>query len=292
MRVADIQRFCMHDGPGVRTTVFLKGCPLRCKWCHNPETQSSEKELLFFSRKCIGCKTCMSCENNAHVFTSRHTIDRLKCNACGICAENCPTGALEISGKDYSTEELISIVEKDAAFYGNVGGVTISGGEPFFQGEKTLSFLKKCKEKGFNTAVETCGYCSDCILKQAVYFTDLFLWDIKDTDSDRHQKYTGISNEQIITNLFLSDSLRAKTLIRCILVNGVNTDFEHYKKISDIFAKLHCCQGIEVIPYHSFGGSKSIALGKRNSGKDNWIPSREQIDFAKDYFKQKGIPVF
>ncbi len=292
MRVADIQRFCMHDGPGVRTTVFLKGCPLRCAWCHNPETQNSKKELLYYKNKCIGCGACAVCSQKAHTFSEFHDINRDLCIGCGECSIECPTGALEIVGKDYTIQELLTIIEKDRAFYGENGGITLSGGEPFMQPEEALSLLEQCKKKGIHTAIETCGFFPSNILNRAVTLTDLFLWDIKDTDSYRHKEYTGASNEKIISNLMIADSLGAKTRVRCILINGVNTDQQHYENIAVIVAQLKHCEGVEFLPYHSFGGAKSAALGKSNLGNDSWIPFKEQVAGAKEYLRQRGIFVF
>lgn len=292
MRVADIQRFCMHDGPGVRTTVFLKGCPLRCAWCHNPETQNIKKELLYYENKCIGCGACAVCSQNAHTFSEFHTLNRDLCISCGNCFINCPTGALEIIGKNYTVGELFKIIEKDRAFYGENGGVTLSGGEPFMQPEDVLSVLKLCKENGVHTAVETCGYFSSDILNHTVPLTDLFLWDIKDTDSQRHKEYTGVSNNRIIDNLILADSLGAKTRIRCILINGINTTEKHYKGVADIYYLLNNCEGVEFLPYHSFGGAKAVGLGRANSGNDSWVPSKGQVCDAKSYLRQRGIAVY
>lgn len=279
MRVTDIQRFCMHDGPGVRSTIFLKGCPLRCLWCHNPETQSSQKELLFYKEKCIKCGICGAC-------------DKETCILCGECAKRCPTGAREVVGYEYTTQNLFEIIKKDLAFYGLSGGVTISGGEPFMQPEGTISLLKLCKEYGIHTAVETCGYFNSDIIDSAVKQTDLFLWDIKDTDCKRHKEYTGVPNEKIINNLILADSMGAKTRIRCILVNGVNTSEQHYENVFKLVSKLKNCEGVEFIPYHSFGGGKSESLGKKNSGNNNWIPTENQISEAKKYLSKKGIYAF
>lgn len=291
MRVADIQRFCMRDGPGIRTTVFLKGCPLRCAWCHNPETQSNKRELLYYETKCIGCGACAVCNQNAHEFSDYHTIQRDLCIGCGKCVTECPTGALEIIGKDYTIQELLKIIEKDRAFYGKNGGVTLSGGEPFMQSEEAFLLLEQCKKKGIHTAVETCGYFSSDILSRAVPATDLFLWDIKDTDSQRHKDYTGVSNERIINNLILADSLGAKTRIRCILINGLNSKEQHYKNVAGIVSRLKYCEGVEFIPYHSYGGAKTVALGEIYLGSDKWIPSKGQIDEAKKYLQNKGITV-
>jgi pyruvate formate lyase activating enzyme len=199
---------------------------------------------------------------------------------------------LEISGKDYTVQELLEIIEKDRAFYDQRGGVTISGGEPFMQHKETLSLLRRCKENGIHTTVETCGYFDPDILECAVPLTDLFLWDIKDTDSERHKEYTGVHNERIINNLIQADAIGAKTRLRCILVNGVNTNEQHYEGIFKLISILKNCEGVEFIPYHAFGGGKSEALGKKNSGNNHWIPLESQIADAKNYLLQRGICVF
>ncbi len=292
MKVANIQRFCMHDGPGIRTTVFLKGCPLNCVWCHNPETQKAQSEVLFYKNRCIMCGACSVCENNAHLFEESHILKHQLCKGCGKCVGECPVAALEICGTEKTVKELFDIIKKDCAFYGNVGGVTISGGEPLLQPEAVEELLDMCKKEGINTAIETCGYFSQDILNRIVPLTDLFLWDIKDTDPYRHEKYTSVTNEIILKNLFAADKLGAKMRLRCILVNGVNTDREHYKNILNIVKELKCCEGVEYIPYHSFGGSKSLALGEQNSGSNDWIPTAEQISVAKSYLLENGIKVF
>ena len=154
LKVTEIQRFCMHDGPGVRTTVFLKGCPLRCAWCHNPETQKVASELLFYQNKCIYCGSCVSdCSSSVHSVEKEHLIDRERCRLCSLCADNCPTGALKICGDDMSIEDILAIVEKDRSFYGEQGGITLSGGEPFTRRVATVELLKECKARGLSTAV-------------------------------------------------------------------------------------------------------------------------------------------
>lgn len=292
LKITEIQRFCMHDGPGIRTTVFLKGCPLRCAWCHNPETQSARAELLFYADKCIRCAVCESiCARGAHELKTAHRLDRTKCIACFRCVPNCPTNALEICGKEISAEEIISIVQKDAAFYGSVGGITLSGGEPFYQKDATIALLKACKSLGISTAVETCGYAEESVLRAAAPFVDLFLWDLKDTDAERHKKYTGVSNEKILRNLKMIDKLGARTRLSCILVNGINTDLRHYEEIARIANALRNTAGVSLIPYHAFGGTKATFLGECDNGNSDFIPDKEQVKNAKIFLKSKNVNV-
>lgn len=291
LKITQIQRFCMHDGNGIRTTVFLKGCPLRCAWCHNPETQEYRTQLTFYENKCIACGLCKGCLNKVHTFDGKHLVCYDNCVACGNCVGVCPSGALELSGMEYSIDEILSVVEKDRAFYSNVGGITVSGGEPFSQREGLISLLKKCKKIGLNTAVETCGYADASHILKAIPYTDLFLWDIKDTNNERHIKYTSRSNEKIIENLRLADSQGAKIRLRCILVNGVNTNKEHYISIAEIYGSLKGCEGIELIPYHAYGEAKGKFIGKKINSVPEWIPTSEQIDDAKEVIKSKGALV-
>ena len=292
IKVTEIQRFCMHDGPGVRTTVFLKGCPLRCEWCHNPETKKKETQLLFYSNKCIKCGNCVAvCPNSVHAINDHHTIDRSKCNSCFSCEKSCPTRALESCGKELSVEEILSIVEKDRSFYCDNGGITLSGGEPLAQKEATLELLKAAKQKGLNTAVETCGYVDAEFLLKTIPFVDLFLWDLKDTNATRHKKYTGVDNKKILDNLALANSSGANIRLRCILINGINTDEQHYNNVAKIASSLSNCQGVEFIPYHAYGGAKQTFIGGRDNGRVEWIPTIEQIEKAKTTLTNIGISI-
>ncbi len=292
MWVADIQRFCMHDGPGVRTTVFLKGCPLRCAWCHNPETQRPRPELLVYPEKCLGCGACGVCPVGAQQVRPERRFDREACIGCGVCAGECPTGALELCGGEYTPEALLEVVRRDEAFYGDTGGVTLSGGEPLAQGAEAVEFLRLCKAAGLSTAVETCGQVAPEVVAAAVPVTDLFLWDVKDTDSRRHLQYTGVSGERIRENLRLADSLGGKTCLRCILVNGVNTDQAHYGAVAALYHSLRYCEGVELLPYHVYGGSKAAALGRPDSGRRDWIPSAAVVAEAKQALREQGTPVW
>lgn len=256
MLVANIQRFCTHDGPGIRTTVFMKGCPLRCQWCHNPETQSTKPQMLFYEKKCIGC------------------------GACQISYRDCPTGARELCGTEYSTEDLLNELQKDIAFYGTQGGVTFSGGEPFLQANALKAVLSACKSRQISTAIDTCGYFDEKLLREMAPYIDLLLWDIKDTDDARHKQYTGVSNRKILQNLYLADTLGIPTRLRCILVNGVNTHITHYQKVAKIKSSLNHCRGVDFLPYHTYGESKAKASATPMVANRAWIPSSEQIQIA------------
>lgn len=290
--ITDIQRFCIHDGPGIRTTVFFKGCPLRCKWCHNPETQNSNQEILFHEKKCISCGSCIRiCKQNAHkIIDNVHVFDRDLCIACGECIDLC-IGAITPAKKTIRLTDLISVIEKDRPFYKESGGVTLSGGEPLMHSSEATLLLKECKKRGISTAIETCGYFNSDILEDVVKHTDLFLWDIKATDDFQHKLYTGKSNRLIIDNLQKADKLGARTRLRCILVNNVNTLESHYQKIAEIALSLSNCEGVEFIPYHPYGCSKMLLLGQSENGHKDWIPSSETVEKACNYIKKHNVTV-
>ena len=292
IKVTQIQRYCMHDGPGLRTTVFFKGCPLNCHWCHNPETKKAFSQVLFYPNKCIGCRACLeACKSGAHEISEKHSYDREKCSLCLSCPELCPTKALEICGRDMTVEEIISAVEKDRAFYGEKGGITLSGGEPFMQSEGALELLRECKKRGLSTVVETCGYADEKTLISASEFVDLFLWDLKDSDGERHKKYTGVSNSKILDNLFALNRKGAKIRLRCILVKGVNTYEKHYESIAETAEKIKNLDGVEFIPYHAYAGTKATFIGKEDNGKLSWIPQDSDLEKAKAILKARGVRV-
>ena len=295
--VTDIQRFCMHDGPGVRTVVFLKGCPLRCAWCHNPETQRATPEMLFYASKCIDCGACVSaCPTGAHSLRPERRFDRAKCTACGRCAAICCTDAITPAATDKTVEEILATVLRDKAFYGDcgsaTGGITVSGGEPMTHPEGVLTLLAACKEAGITTCVETCGEFSPTYLPGLIQVTDLFLWDVKDTDPARHKAYTGVDNTRILQNLKQADRMGAKTRLRCILVNGVNTVESHYEALAALYRSLRHCEGIELLPYHAYGGSKMIPLGMADNGRGEWIPDGETVEAAKEFLRERSVPIY
>ena len=244
--IFNIQRFCVNDGPGIRTTVFFKGCPLSCTWCHNPESQSFEPEILFYRDKCTGCGRCKNLTVN---------------NADFICFN----GAKEIFGKTVDSDYVISEVLKDKIFYDSSdGGMTLSGGEPLSQPEFTLELLKKAKEYKIHTALETCGFANTEVMRKAAELTDLFLFDYKETDPILHKKITGQDNILILNNLNLLNVLGKRVILRCPIIPGFNDRDNHFLGISKTANCFECIEHIEIEPYHSLGAEKYEALGRKH----------------------------
>lgn len=292
--VTKIQRFSTHDGPGVRTVVFLKGCPLRCKWCHNPETQSGRPQLFISPQSCIGCGACAAvCPTGAHKLDADggRRFDVSKCGGCLRCTRVCPTGAAEPVGVAMRVEQIIEQALRDRAFYGKDGGLTLSGGEPMLQAEGCLALLRAAKEAGLSTAVETCGYFAENDVPELAARADLLLWDFKDSNAARHKAYTGVSNERILHNLSLADQSARQLVLRCIMVKGVNMDEEHYNAIAQVQRELRSCIGVELIPYHAYGGSKMAQLGYCDNGNKDWIPDAAALRAAKETLERLGCVV-
>lgn len=256
--IFDLQRFSLNDGPGIRTTVFLKGCPLKCIWCHNPESKSSKPQLSYNPEKCVGCRKCLICPNDVHSFEDGHKVDFSKCITCGKCIEQCDFGALTIYGYEATADEIIDIVEKDRIYYDvSCGGMTVSGGEPMFQPEFTLSLLKKSKERGIGTAIETSGYAKTEYFERIFPYVDWFLYDYK-ADKEHHKELTGVDNSLIIKNLSFLCNKKAKIILRCPIVPGVNENRVALENLVKTFPQIH---SVEMLPYHSMWKTKAKNIG-------------------------------
>lgn len=292
--IFSIDRNVVEDGPGIRTTVFLKGCPLRCVWCHSPQSQSREKQLLFIENRCIGCGECIkACPHDAQILsgTGRHILWD-ECDDCGECAQVCPSMALEMSGEWKTVDQIMDIVQRDAAYYKNSGGgVTFSGGEPLAQSEFLFFCLEKCRKIGIHTAVDTSGFTKWSILEKILPHTDLFLYDLKHMDNRAHKQITGVANEPILKNLKQVDGNGKSIWIRVPLIPGYNDSLENLRHIAKFVKRLSNVEKVSLLPYNSAAGAKYGFIGK-NYGleyvKEN--TREEELSFL-DIFSSSGLKV-
>lgn len=265
--VFDIEKFAVHDGPGIRSVVFIKGCPLRCLWCHNPESQASEPELLYNAEKCTSCGQCAArCPHACHVIRpdGTHDFDRAKCVRCGLCTEGCPSEALELAGRRMSVSDVLADVMKDQVFYeSSGGGITLSGGEPLAHFSFTESLLKAAKQAGLHTAVETSGFASADRIAALEPLVDLWLWDVK-ASPEKHEKLTGVPAAPILANLEKLNRDGAEIVLRCPLVPGVNDSDEDLRHIAELANRFERVKRIDLEPYHPMGEGKSRNLGRKD----------------------------
>jgi len=282
--VTNIQKFCVDDGPGIRTTVFLKGCPLRCLWCHNPETHRSSPELMQRDHKCVGCGKCVpACPSGARgIYLTEGggaiaLVDRAKCNVCGKCATVCPTKACEVCGEEMTVETVLAKVARDKLFYKTSGGgMTVSGGECAASPDFTLALIRGAKEMGISAAIETCGYGSPDFFREAAELGTLFLYDLKEMDDGRHKVLTGVSNARILENLSMLMDMGADIIIRMPLIPGVNDSDEELEALA-VFLEENRGRYIEaeIMPYHALGNGKSLALGREEFLVDKELSANE-----------------
>ncbi len=289
--IFNIQKFSLHDGPGIRTTIFFKGCPLSCLWCQNPEGLSSRKELFQYSNKCIGCSSCLEiCPEGAISFSdSEPVIDRSICELCMTCADNCPTGALEAIGTEMTIKEITDEVLKDRViFEESGGGVTLSGGEPLLQLTFVTELLKAMKELDINTAVETSGYVSMEALKKVSPWTDLFLYDLKLLDPEKSKEYTGISSKPVIDNFKYLAQNGSQLIVRMPLIPGVNDNRDHLRLMADTLKEIGINE-LELIPYHNLGAHKYRGLNMDYQLQGLEAPSKKQVAAVREAFLSEGI---
>ncbi len=264
--VFDIQRFSLHDGPGIRTTVFLKGCPLHCRWCHNPESQDPQPEIGFDAAKCIACGACVAvCPEGCHSLDSngQHTFNRTRCTRCGACVGACCTGALEKIGRDMTVAEVMDTVRRDKPFYDSSGGgLTLSGGEPLARPAFSSALLAAAAAEGIHTAVETSGFGPPERYRAIAPLARLVLFDCKETDPARHLLFTGAPLDAILANLRLLDHLGTELILRCPLIPGTNLRDDHRDGIARLATELHHLREIHLIPYHPLGIAKQERIGR------------------------------
>ncbi|MBW7866442.1 MAG: glycyl-radical enzyme activating protein [Candidatus Hydrogenedens sp.] len=293
--VFDIQRMCVHDGPGIRTTVFLKGCPLRCDWCHNPEGVSPAPELLYRNSLCLLCGECAErCPHDAHEFTEEggHRLNRLLCQRCFACVAVCGSDALARSGTEMSVEAVMAEALRDQPFYGRSGGgLTLSGGEPFLQKGFALALLAAAKAAGLHTCVETCCAVPWETLEAALPLVDLFLADYKETDPGLHKERTGRDNAQILENLARLDAAGAPLVLRCPLIPGVNLRDGHLEGVAALANRLTHCRAVHIMGYHPGGLAKRGQAGGP-AGVDS-LPARPMgraaLESAAERLRELGL---
>ena len=296
--ITNISRCSLHDGPGVRTVVYFKGCGLKCLWCHNPETLSAEPEILYIARKCMHCENCIT------VCPTHHVIDgdnmrfiREGCEKCGKCAENCPTGALELSGRKMSVEEVFCEVKKDKHYYDSTGGgVTLSGGECLLHADFCAELLKKCKEKGIHTTIETASFVNWEAMERVLPYVDLVYADLKIADPEKHKRFTGQENQKILQNIQKMSNCHKNIILRTPLIPGVNDTEEEmaaFARIIDTFGDG--IKGIELLRYNNLAGAKYEFVGREFVSFGDGPQAYEQVDVLVAELKEqlnKEIEVF
>lgn len=293
-RVFDIQRYCIHDGPGIRTLIFLKGCPLKCKWCCNPESQDYNKEIAIYNNKCIRCGTCTRvCPTGAiRLGENGPKIDRERCKKCGNCTEVCFTETLRLVGRDITVKETVDEIMKDISFFNRSGGgITVSGGEPLMQIDFLEALLQECKRQGLHTAIETTGYAKWESFERIIPFLDLVLFDIKKIDSEKHQELTGVRNELIHDNTRKLAKINGlKLVLRLPLIPNYNDSQDDINRVFE-FARELGVKDLNILPYHRLGESKYDNIGKKYTMGKIDMPKDSDLQVYIDAGKQMGLNV-
>ena len=292
--VFNIQKFSTHDGDGVRTTIFFKGCPLKCRWCHNPESQRYEKELIFHHNKCVVCGKCVvKCPQQANsIVDGKLVFDRDKCTACGVCTDWCIKEAREIAGKEYTVDELMKEAKKDQIFYEQSGGgVTLSGGEVMAQNIDYIEQLcKRLHREGISVFIDTSGYTKYENLKRLIPFADVFLYDIKAIDSEEHKDYIGVDNALILENLVKLSNDGAGIYARLPIIGKVNATDEYINSVIRFLEDNHVkVQQVNLLPYHDIGKGKYASLDRPYDEASMVKPDKELMEHFKTMFEEHGF---
>lgn len=291
--IFNIQKFSVHDGPGIRTTVFMKGCPLHCRWCANAESMNPNPELGVIRSRCTKCGKCIEvCPEEAIFFDAYDVIqfNRNKCTACGECIAVCPTDTLTIYGKQVTFEYVFKEVIKDKVFYeGSSGGVTVSGGEPLLQADFVVSLFQKCHEQGIHTCLDTCGYADPEDLKEVLAFTDYVLYDIKHMDTDTHRQLTGVANDLILDNVRIVAKKGIPIIYRIPLIKNVNDTMNNITNTIRLLKSLNNYAIVELLPYHRLGVGKYQILDKPYPGVEYQTPTEMELEKIKKVFEDNSI---